>query len=154
MTIRKAKQEEWSSVQLLNNEVMINNAEYDPDIIKDWAYSDEGTKYFKEVVTDTSSVCLVMENDAGTLVGYIIAVPKPITYRKSRYLEIDNMGVLPEYRSKGIGYQLIEACKKWAEENKYQKLFVNSYSKNEKAIRFYKSCGFEMIDVSLEAELN
>lgn len=87
------------------------------------------------------------------MVGYIAASPKPFSYRKSTYLEVDNMGVIPEYRSQGIGGMLMEECKKWAKQNGYQKLFVNSYSENKKAISFYKNCGFNLIDVGLETKI-
>lgn len=63
------------------------------------------------------------------------------------------MGVIPIYRSKGVGSLLMAEAKKWAKENKYQKLFVNSYFKNEKAIHFYQKCGFIPIDLSLEMNL-
>jgi len=152
MKIRKVKPNEWSNLQELNNEVFVDNAKYDPDLVLDWAYSDEGRKYFQELVNDPDSICFVAE-DNNLLVGYLAASPKPISYRKSRYLEVDNMGVIPDYRSKGVGKILMDTCKEWAKDNDYQKLFVNSYSKNEKAIRFYKKCGFDNIDISLEMNL-
>jgi GNAT superfamily N-acetyltransferase len=152
MNIRKVRSNEWSNLQELNNEVFIDNAKYDPDIVIDWAHSDMGKQYFQELVNDVKSVCFVAE-DKGRLVGYIAAAPKDISYRKSRYLEIDNMGVIPIYRSKGVGSLLMAEAKKWARENNYQKLFVNSYFKNEKAIRFYQKCGFSPIDLSLEMNL-
>lgn len=153
MIIRKVRETEWSQLQDLNSEVFVDNAKYDSDIILNWAHSEAGTKYFQELVKDLESICLVAEDENGTLVGYIAAAPKSISYRKSKYLEVDNMGVIPAFRSQGIGKLLMDACKKWAKEQGYQKLFVNSYSKNEKAIQFYKSCGFEVIDVSLEMSI-
>lgn len=149
MKIRKARADESTILQDLNNEVFVDNVKYDPDLVLDWAYSEAGKKYFQELVADPESICFIAEDD-GKLVGYLAASPKPISYRKSRYLEVDNMGVIPEYRSKGVGRMLMDACKKWATENNYQKMFVNSYAKNEKAVSFYQKCGFEIIDVSLE----
>jgi len=154
MKIRKINKNEWSDLQVLNNEVFIDNAKYDSDIIIDWAMSEVGKKYFQELVNDTESVCFVVENDLGKLVGYIAGSPKPCSYRKSKYFEIDNMGVIPEYRSQGIGAKLMEECKGWAKENGYHKLFVTSYFANNKAITFYKKTGFEEIDLSLELTLN
>lgn len=150
MHIRKVRSDEWAALQFLNNEVFIDNAKYDPDIIENWAFSDAGKKYFQELVNDEASVCLVAENEAGKLVGYIAASPKPFSYRKSKYLEVDNMGVVPEYRSQGVGAKLMDACKSWAKDHGYQRLFVVSYFKNSKAVAFYKKCGFGEIDTSLE----
>lgn len=148
--IRKAKTDEWSALQTLNNEVFVDNAKYDPDLVVDWAYSDLGKKYFQKLVNDQESVCFVAEDSSRKLVGYIAASPKYFSYRKSRYVEVDNMGVIPSFRSQGIGQMLMEECKKWAKANNFQKLYVNSYSQNEKAIAFYQRCGFQKIDVSLE----
>lgn len=47
----------------------------------------------------------------------------------------------------------MEACALWAKENGYEKMFVNSYVANKKAIAFYKKCGFNEIDVSLEKKI-
>jgi GNAT superfamily N-acetyltransferase len=152
MNIRNVKPNEWKALQELNNEVFVDNAKYDPDIIRDWAFTEAGKKYYQELVNDLDSICFVAE-EKGKLIGYLAAAPKPILFRKSRYLEVDNMGVLPRYRSQGVGKLLIESCKQWAKENSYQRLFVTSYSKNKKAITFYKNCGFETIDTSLEITL-
>ena len=153
MKIRKAKTDEWSNLQDLNNEVFIDNAKYDPDIIKDWAHSEAGEKYFKELVNDQKSLCIVAETDSGELVGYLAASPKPFGYRKSKYIEVDNMGVIPEYRSKGLGKELMDKAVEWAKENGFQKVYVCSYFENDKAIKFYEKCGYKKIDVSLEREI-
>lgn len=153
MTIRNVLPNEWQALQVLNNEVFVDNSAYDPDLVTDWAHSEAGEQYFKELVEDKDCLCLVAENEEGKLVGYIAAAPKPISYRKSKYLEIDNMGVIPAYRSQGVGTELIQACKAWAIERGYQKLIINSYAANAKAIRFYKKSGFSEIDISLEVDL-
>ena len=152
MNIRQALPTEWQQLQTLNDEVFADNYKYDPDLKRDWAMSPEGERYFKELISDPSQCCFFAE-DNGKLVGYIAAAPKEISYRNSKYLEIDNMGVSPEYRGKGVGTMLIEEVKKWAKENGYNKLFVNSYFKNTSTINFYKKNGFNEIDVSLEMEL-
>ena len=152
MRIRHPLPTEWNKIQLLNDEVFADNITYDPDLKRDWAISEVGKQYFQELVTDDEQVCFVAEDD-NMLVGYIAAAPKELSYRKSKYLEIDNMGVNPEYRGKGVGTLLIEEVKKWAKENGYNKLFVNSYFKNTSAIAFYKKNGFEEIDVSLEMKI-
>jgi putative acetyltransferase len=63
------------------------------------------------------------------------------------------MGVAPEFRSQGVGAQLVKRCIEIAKENGYQKVYVNSYSDNIKAVSFYEKCGLKKIDVSLEKDL-
>lgn len=149
LSIRRARSNEWENLQELNDEVFTDNSKYDSDLVLDWARSEKGEAYFKGLVIDSESICLVAE-DEGVLVGYIAASPKDITYRKSKYIEIDNMGVIPEYRSQGVGKMLMDECLKIAKERGFQKAYVNCYSANDKAINFYKKNGFGMIDVILD----
>lgn len=150
--IRKARPEEVSKLQTLNDEVFIDNQKYDDDLDMSWAKSEKGESYFTRVVNNPDAVCLIAE-EKGREVGYIAAKPKDFGYRNSKYIEIENMGVIPGYRSQGIGSRLIEALLKWAKGNGFQKMYVNSYFKNDKAIKFYKKNGFLEIDVSLERAL-
>lgn len=88
--------------------------------------------------------------EKGRLVGYLAATPRKFGSRKSKYIEIDNMGVSPDFRSKGVGSLLIAKLREWVKKNGYDRIYVNSYFKNLKAISFYKNSGFSEIDVSLE----
>lgn len=63
------------------------------------------------------------------------------------------MGVSPNFRSKGVGAQLVNQCLEIAKKNGYQKVYVNSYSDNTKATAFYEKCDLKKIDVSLEKNL-
>ncbi len=152
LKIRSAKITEVQYLQDLNDEVFIDNAKYDPDLKLDWAQSELGKKYFTELVSDPEQICLIAEDD-GKPVGYIAASTKEFSYRLSRYLEIDNMGVIPQYRSKGVGSLLMKKLMEVAKKRGYQKIFVNSYFANTKAIAFYKKNGFGEIDVSLERKI-
>ncbi len=150
--IRTADKNEVKDIQNLNNEVFIDNQKYDSDLDMNWPQSDKGKEYFTKLLNNPDACCLLAEED-GKLVGYIAAAPKNISYRKSKFFEIENMGVIPEYRSKGIGSQLIQKCLEWAKNKGFQKLFVNAYFQNAKAIDFYKRNGFSEIDISLERTL-
>jgi diamine N-acetyltransferase len=153
MKIRQAKTSEWSILQKLNDEVFVDNASYDSDLIINWAVSNAGKKYFQKLVNDPNSICLVAENQKGNLVGYIAGSLKLVDYRKSKYFEIENMGVSPQHRSQGVGTGLMEQCLSQAKQRGYTKAYVNSYFDNRKAISFYKKNGFNEIDVSLEKTL-
>lgn len=152
ITIRQANTSEVSDLQSLNNEVFINNAKYDDDLDLNWAQSKKGQKYFTELLNDQNSLCIIAE-DVDRKVGYLAAGPKGIDYRNSKYLEIQNMGVIPEYRSKGVGKMLMDKSFEWARSKGYQKAFVNAYIKNEGAVNFYKKNGFGEIDISLEKKI-
>lgn len=153
VNIRPASSDEVAKLQDLNDEVFIDNSKYDDDLKLDWAQSEAGgKKYFADLLNDSDSICLVGEV-GGRVVGYIAASPKEISYRNSKYVEIDNMGVIPGYRSLGIGKQLMQKCIELAKERGFEKVFVNAYSKNIKAVGFYRNNGFIDIDVSLEKKI-
>ena len=152
MTIRTAIKDGVSTLQNLNDEVFVDNHKYDPDLKMDWAQSETGKKYFTDVVNNPNAVCLIAE-DEGKAIGYIAAAPKEFGYRLSKYLEIENMGVSPKYCSQGIGLKLVKECLKIAKERGFQKAYVNAYSDNLGAVKFYEKDGFNKIDVSLEKDI-
>lgn len=149
ISIRPAKPEDFKIVQKLNHEVFQDNAQYDEDIIVDWPLSEAGEAYFKEICSDSKQCCLIAEVD-GQPAGYVTGSEKEFDYRKSRYVELNNMGVSPEFRSHGLGARLVEEFKRWAKEHGYERIYVTAYFKNEKAVKFYERCGFEKADTSLE----
>ena len=53
------------------------------------------------------------------------------------------IGLVREYRRRGIGRRLMEATIKKARERGLEKLELSVYSSNEGAIAFYKKLGFE-----------
>lgn len=152
INIRLATKEEVQDLQNLNDEIFMDNAKYDSDLDLTWAQSEKGRTYFTELVNNDGALCLFAEDD-GKKVGYLAASPKDIDYRKSKYFEIENMGVTPAYRSKGVGKLLMQRCFEWAKEKGFQKAFVTSYVQNIGAVNFYRSNGFVEIDISLEKDL-
>lgn len=52
------------------------------------------------------------------------------------------MGILPEYRGKGIGSRLLDAVLKKAKEFRLEKVELNVYTSNKNAIKLYKKFGF------------
>ncbi len=150
--IRPCRESEVEILQSLNDEVFIDNAKYDTDLNLNWAKGEKGKEYFTNLLMNKSAYKIIVENE-GRAIEYLPASQKHIDYRNSKYLEIENMGVIPEYRSQGVGKLLMDECFTWAKENGYQKIFVNTYIANEKALIFYKKNGFSEIDISLEKVL-
>jgi ribosomal protein S18 acetylase RimI-like enzyme len=152
ITIKVAGKDDVQTLQNLNDEVFVDNHKYDPDLKMDWAKSETGRKYFTKAVGNPKGICLIAW-DGERAVGYIEASPKYFGYRLSKYMEIDNMGVSPDYRSKGVGSQLMQKFFEIAKQRGFQKAYVNSYFENVKAIDFYEKNGFAKIDVSLERKI-
>lgn len=55
---------------------------------------------------------------------------------------VKSMYVLKEYRNQGIASKLMEIVLKFAKQNKYKKIILDTYKKMETAIKFYEKVGF------------
>jgi GNAT superfamily N-acetyltransferase len=151
MNIRPANPEEVKDIIKLNTVIFRDlNLQFDPDYDqKFFANETQGQKYFDEALNKKDGHFLVAEEN-GELIGYANGGFKEITYRHGKYFEIDNVGVLSQWQGKGVGKQLLEAIIAWAKQQGYTKVYLQSYYKNDKAVQFYKTRGFEPIDISLE----
>lgn len=129
-----------------------DNFAYDTLLDLNWPLDDRGLKYFTEVIEESSSLLYLAEID-GDVVGYLAGGHKDINYRKTKMAEIYSMTVRPSHQSQGIGEQLVSAFSAWAREHGYGKVYVNVYFANERGIKFYKKCGLQPIDLSLEMDV-
>ena len=59
--------------------------------------------------------------------------------------EVIKLGVRPEYRGRGAGKLLLEACLDWAGAQKARKVVLYSNSRLQSALRLYRRCGFTPI---------
>ena len=59
--------------------------------------------------------------------------------------EVIKLGVRPEYRGRGAGKLLLEACLDWARAQKARKAVLYSNSRLQSALRLYQRCGFTPI---------
>ncbi len=150
--INKAKPEDWEILQKLNNEVYLNDSEFDGDLDLDRPFSEGGSGYLKKLASGEYGKCYIAYVDNNPA-GYIAMSELKFDHRKSRYIEIENMGVSPEYRSQGIGKMLVDEARKWAKELGINKVFVVAYYDNQKAVKFYKREGFKEIGLELEMDL-
>ena len=150
--IRKATLEDRNILQLLNDQVFIDNAKYDPDLNLEWAKSELGEKYFSDLLQDPKAFCIIASYGKKNI-AYLAGRPKSIDYRKSKYVELENMGVIPEFHSQRVGSRLIKEFFDWAKKASFDKVILSAYSKNKQAIEFYKKHGLTNIDVSLEKSL-
>jgi len=152
VTIKSATPKDWQLIQRLNSQVFLNDKDHDEDLELNWPFSDFGIKYYKRLANGEYGKCLIAYLNSKP-VGYVALAKKNFGYRKSKYIEIENIGVEPEYRSQGIGHMLVKASEKWAAEIGATKLYVSAYWQNTKALNFYKKNGFYEIEVGLDKKL-
>lgn len=152
IVMRRVRPSEVNIIQELNKKIFSENTRYDPDYSLGWSLSDDGKKAFEEAINDKSQLFYIAEEE-GELLGYITAGPKEWSYRKSKYIEIHNLGIVAEHRRKGVATLLLDKIVEDAKLNGIKKIFLNCYIKNEEALNFYRRHGFSEIDVSLEKDI-
>lgn len=146
---RPAQPQEWQIIQELNSQVFQSDKDNDPDMDLYWPYTEIGINYYKKLADGSYGHCIVAEVD-GVVVGYVALAKKEFDYRKSKYVEIENIGVDPQHRSTGIGKQLMDAAAQWAKEQGADRLHVEAFWGNQRGISFYKQNDFFEIGVQLE----
>lgn len=148
VNIREAQPKDWRAVQNIGMTVFEANRKYDPVLNMKWPSSEEGVKYYRSAISKKENYVLIAEADS-QVVGYLIGGEFSYGYRKVVYGEIKDMGVLPNYRRKGIGTTLVNEFRKWCRTKGYDQLYVNTYYKDRRAVSFYKKQGMVPSDLVL-----
>lgn len=151
-TIRLATKNDFKDIQKLNTEIFVDNVKWDSDTIENYSTSEQGAKYFKDAL-ESKSGCFFVAVDGGELIGYANGCDMNAYWRRSKYFELENIGVIPERKKEGIGKALLAKVTKWAKDNGFDKIYINCYSKNIEALDFYKQQGYEEIDICLEKKI-
>lgn len=94
---------------------------------------------------DTTSILFIASKD-DKIIGYVtadISFFKYSSYNSSNYCTIGDIMVDEDYHHLGIGKLFIAEIKKWAKSESVHKIDLNVFSKNIKALSFFKNQGFE-----------
>jgi RimJ/RimL family protein N-acetyltransferase len=99
-------------------------------------------KQLEHIKQQSNSTIFVAEQENGKLVGYLIAIGGSVMRTKhSAYLVI---GILEEYRGRGIGTKLFQRLEEWAINANISRLELTVVTENEAGITLYKKSGFEI----------
>lgn len=142
-------------IQSLNAELCAKEkTEFDASIIADYSFSDPGKDYYGKRIVDAAACVLVAVDKTG-IVGYLCgSLSRGETYRVLPLVaELENMFVVGEYRSQGVGGSLCESFLSWCKARGVGKVKVSASAQNTGAIRFYKRNGFQEYSLVLEADL-
>jgi len=146
--VRNAGLDDWRVIQKIALTVFDANKIYDPALNMSWPTSKEGVKYYKQIVSSKDNCKLIAEVDS-VPVGYLIGGRFKYDYRKVTYGEIQDMGILPDFRRKGVGSKLVDVFRKWTKSKGYEEMYVNTYCNDERAVSFYKKQGLIPSDLVL-----
>jgi len=98
--------------------------------------------------------------DGETVVGYIMAEiitenEYNIFPRGASYLRVNDLYIANEYRSRGIGEELLSIVEQKADENKILHIFISSATKDADAVRrFYQCNGYDIWTTSFYKRKN
>nr|WP_275577712.1 GNAT family N-acetyltransferase [Virgibacillus halotolerans] len=99
-------------------------------------------KMIKRIEQKENSTILVAEKDNNKLVGFLMAVGGNAKRNKhSAYIVI---GILKDYRGKGIGTNLFEGLEQWAFNHNIHRLELTVVTRNKAGLSLYKKMGFEI----------
>ncbi len=98
-------------------------------------------KRIESMIEEPNSTIFVAEIDK-KFVGYLVVIGGRAKRNKhSCYLVI---GILKEFRGKGIGTKLFEELERWAHERNIHRLELTVVAQNEAALALYTKMGFKM----------
>ena len=153
--IRTASTEDLGTILDLNQRLFEREIErFDSTLSGTWTGTEEARNYFLGRIQGNDGCAFVAEQD-GSIVGYLVAgLEKAGLYRGNLTIaELENMFVDDSSRSLGIGAQLYEEFESWARGKGADRVKVVASAGNQRAIEFYKRCGFQDYDVTLESDL-
>lgn len=151
--VRSAVPCDKNGVNALRKQVHMLHCNNRPDMFK-CEFDSSLADRFDTFLSDSDYTVLVYENERKEIAGY--AVLKKVRLESSPYapvrkfLLIEEIGVEEKCRRSGIGSQLVEEAKKFAETNGFNRVQLDVWAFNEKAERFYEKCGFETYRSYLE----
>ncbi len=100
----------------------------------------QGREFINSFIEDEHSLLLVATHNDEIVGNLDITGGKR---KRLRHTGLVGMGILQEYRSKGLGKALVAAGLRWAKEHtQLEKLWLQVLAGNDAAIRLYTSFGF------------
>lgn len=85
--------------------------------------------------------CLLVESEAGEILGYTTFMPEFSTWDADYYVYMDCLYLRPQARNFGIGEQLIKKVARFAKSRNIKQLQWHTPIFNERAIKFYRRIG-------------
>nr|WP_309098744.1 GNAT family N-acetyltransferase [Fredinandcohnia onubensis] len=105
------------------------------------AYPDEQRKMIERICSEDNSTILVAE-EKGQLIGFLMAIGG--NARRNKHSVYIVVGILKDFRGKGVGVYLFEELEKWALTHKIHRLELTVVTRNVAGLALYQKMGFEI----------
>lgn len=154
VSIREAEAEELEALQGLSVKLSEKEeGEFDSTIDPSWNTSSEAADWFRERIENDFS--LVVEDD-GELVGYAVGTLRGSEdYRDDLLIaELESMYLEKDYRSDGLGSELMERFEEWALSQEADRIRTEVTAQNSKGIEFYRKNGLQGYAEIMEKDIS
>lgn len=149
--IRNAVLEDIDEIYNLNTELFIVLSELKKDIYNPIGFPKE---FITSIINSNESDYIVIEED-DKIIGYSLIEERKSPFKKypnfkeDHFASIDELVILPQYRTKGYGKILMEESEKWAKKRNLTSLEISVLNNNFNARAFYEKSGFEEFQLKL-----
>ncbi len=75
------------------------------------------------------------------------------TFSPKTWASVDDIYVMPEHRSRGVGRELVRRCHEWADQRGADGVSLQVAAANERARKLYQELGFREVSVYAVSEL-
>lgn len=96
----------------------------------------EQTQEFVEQILESRSASLFVARVATLIVGHCLI--RASDFMAMRHVGKVSLAVSPEFRRRGVGYQLLELAEDWAKVHGLRKLTLDVLANNRPALRLYE----------------
>lgn len=144
MSVRLAKENELERVNELRRQVNDLHVKGRPDIFKP-GFPKELSDHVYTIWSDPRQRIVVCER-GGLICGFAVLnhITRPETpfMTERDYLDIDEFCVDAAYRRTGVGTELMQFIRSYAEELGFSRIELNMWEFNADALAFYEEIGF------------
>ncbi|GGP25900.1 GNAT family N-acetyltransferase [Silvimonas amylolytica] len=157
VVIRPATLEDLPAICRLSDEINHEHHAGAPDVFVPGQSGDPATQtWWRNTMDAADSIVLVAqsgEDVCGFISAKVTEPPVPPFIRARREARIGTIVVASSHRRCGMGEQLLRAARHWAKEQGAVTLYLQVFSFNESAIRFYEKHGLSVQSVFMNTPL-
>lgn len=147
--IRRAKIADVPAICTLSQSLFEHERQFTDEYNMEWSHGKDGKQFFTKSLKSRASFILLAEYEK-KVIGYILIKLEHVSWRVYNPLaDVTNLSVDPMYRGQGVGTKLFEHAKSIAKKRGVRRLNVQALAGNLRALKFYKTMGFEDFSVTL-----
>jgi len=153
VTVRRARQEDWSGVESLLREVDELHAELAPAYFRAGARAEVEWRRLLGEATAAAWVATAGAETLGLLALRLYETPPDPTMVARRRAHLETLVVARGARRRGIGRRLVAAAAAWARARGAVEMLLTTWAGNAAADAFYERLGYRVLSRVLHAPL-